>query len=100
MGGSGAVISCNGCIKPKERYTSFSYKLGEVQREKMCAACSTLMDEFAEAHKFFTAPSCLGDLLRECIESREDFSSMLKWARAMREMKRRRKLAMEGSPQP
>lgn len=91
---------CNGYIKPKERYTVFSYKLEEVQSEKMCAACSALMDEFAEVHKFFTAPSSLGDLLHECIESREDFRLMLKWSRAMREMGRRRKLATEGNPQP
>lgn len=85
---------CRGPIAIKEVYLSHVSKFeGEMCCEKMCAACLADRDIFEKEHGFFTSPSNTPDTYQDCVDSRDDFKSMLKWRRALKRIKQRRKAA-------
>jgi len=82
--------SCGGRIEPGTTYLRhFSKFEGDICSEKMCALCLVDRKEFTDEHGVFTCPSETPGAFQDCIESRDNFSSMLKWARALRRIKSR-----------
>lgn len=82
---------CSGIISAGETYLNhFSKFEGEINSEKMCAACLRDRKDFVDEHGFFTTPSDTPDNYRDCVDARDDFASMLKWSRALRRISNRR----------
>jgi len=84
---------CNCPIAKGEKYLKVSYKFdGEVKSEKMCDKCHQIKVEFDEDHDGgYSAPSSYFELINECINQRESFSSMLKWSRALKKISNQHK---------
>lgn len=87
---------CDGLIKRGEIYLKHVSKTdGQMCSERMCGACLIDRKLFIDSHNFYTAPSSTPDLYHECVESREDFKSMLQWSRAMKRIGQRRELTKQ-----
>lgn len=87
---------CGGVIKKGTQYLKhFSKGDGKLYSEKMCEACDIDTSEFSKQHSYIqTTPSYYGDLIKECLDEREDFRDMLKWARILRNFKNRKEAAL------
>jgi hypothetical protein len=51
--------------------------------------------QFVEEHSFYTTPSATPENFNDCVDSREDFASMLKWSRALRRIAARREIGKQ-----
>lgn len=82
---------CGGQILKGEIYTRhFSVHFGEINSQKMCAACKKERDEFVDEHDVIPCPDNFLEMLDECVQSRESFSQMLHWSRMARRIENRR----------
>lgn len=85
---------CRGSINKGETYLKHTSKFeGEISTERMCAGCFVDWAVFVREHQFFTSPSNAPDMYYECVYSRHDFRSMLRWKRALRKIDKRREEA-------
>lgn len=67
--------SCDAIIAPGERYARlFWLSDGEHYSEVCCAACEDARRAFGEEHGWLTPPSCLDDLLEQCVDSGDEGS--------------------------
>lgn len=83
---------CRGMINKGERYlVHFSVLAGDITNEKMCRFCTKSRSEFAKQHDgILFSPSVTREVIGECLSQRQSFSSMRKWARVLRDMKKRK----------
>ena len=84
---------CGGTIRPGEEYTRhFSVFDGQATSEKQCAACTTIVDEFATEHGGAFVPSQMLEAVHECyVQERDhDRKNAARWLRAYRQMLRRK----------
>ena len=86
---------CGGPILPGQKYTKhFSKFEGEITSEKCCAECFIDRSEFSKAHEYWTpSPGCTKDMVDECLRERESLPMMLKWARTLKRMEKRKQAA-------
>lgn len=86
---------CGGRILVGQIYTKhFSKFEGEITSEKICNDCFVDRSEFSKAHEYWTpSPGCTKEMVEECMRERESFPMMLKWARMIKRMDRRRGFA-------
>lgn len=85
---------CQGIIVPGAKYIRhFSIFEGEITSEKLCVDCDGDRQEFSKRHEYWTpSPGATRGLVKECLHAREDFSSMLLWARTLKRMEKRKLL--------
>lgn len=83
---------CNGPILKGEKYIRhFSIFDGQVTSEKCCESCQYDRSDFSKHHEHWTpSPGCTKELVHECLMERESFPMMLKWARTLKRMNKRK----------
>lgn len=79
---------CSGLISKGDRYQHISYKFdGEVKSERLCKYCIKDCETFSNDHDgVYTSPAGYRELIKECINERSSFITMLKWSRILKRM--------------